>query len=149
MLATQPRPLRKERLSQGSWRAVSQAGLRGSEQKADSSECCRTDPAWKSPEPSQSFLSGELGGECPLFLCYHIWGLAAQQDRPSPDWGPCMEGALGCGRSGLHVARSCYRTSVCCLQALSGRVCIFGRTIVMAPGLWAVSEVVLAKQDSS
>lgn len=52
-------------------------------------------------------------------------------------------------KSGLRVVRSYYSTLVYCHQALSGHLCMFVRTVAMAPSLWAVSEVVQAKHGSS
>lgn len=81
--------------------------------------------------------------ECPTTaLWYHVLGGLCSTGLP-PGQGPHMKWApLQCGRSGLHVVRSCYSTSVCYHQALSGHLCMFVKMVAMAPGLWAVSEVV-------
>ena len=121
---------------------ISQAGLLVCNQKAESLECLCTDPAWKSPENIPvllSFPALSWGGEYPhvvLWCC--ISAAPAQQNRSFPDWGCRMEWASGYGSHSLCVARSCYSTAGYCHQALPGHLCMFVRTVAMAPGLCSV-----------
>lgn len=132
---------------------ISQAALPGCNQKADSSECCCPDPAWKSPGNLPvllSFLSSDREGERPTLssaTMSHV--LSAQQNRPCSWLGSLYGMGIKVWEEGPPCGEVLLQHFSLCSPDLIWPCVYICEDGCHIPGMWVVSKVVLAAQDSS